>query len=63
MVEIREILCPTDFSEASRHALDHAMVIAKWYGSRITARRRSGRGHGDRHIDISGVRRGCLCLD
>lgn len=37
MVEIREILCPTDFSEASRHALDHAMVIAKWYGSRITA--------------------------
>jgi nucleotide-binding universal stress UspA family protein len=37
MVEIREILCPTDFSEPSRHALDHAMVIAKWYGSRITA--------------------------
>ena len=37
MVEIREILCPTDFSEASRHALDHAMVISQWDGSRITA--------------------------
>jgi nucleotide-binding universal stress UspA family protein len=36
-VEIREILCPTDFSEASRHALEHAVVIAKWYGSRISA--------------------------
>jgi nucleotide-binding universal stress UspA family protein len=37
MVEIREILCPTDFSDASRHALEHAVVIGKWYGSRITA--------------------------
>ena len=37
MVQIREILCPTDFSEASRHALDHAMTIARWYDSRITA--------------------------
>ena len=37
MVEIREILCPTDFSEASRHALDHAIAIARWYDSRITA--------------------------
>jgi nucleotide-binding universal stress UspA family protein len=37
MVEIREILCPTDFSDASRHALEHAVVIAKWYGSRIAA--------------------------
>jgi nucleotide-binding universal stress UspA family protein len=37
MVEIREVLCPTDFSEASRHALEHAVVIAKWYESRIAA--------------------------
>jgi nucleotide-binding universal stress UspA family protein len=37
MTEIREILCPTDFSEASRHALEHAVVIARWYESRITA--------------------------
>jgi nucleotide-binding universal stress UspA family protein len=37
MIEIREILCPTDFSVESRHALEHARVIAQWYGSRITA--------------------------
>ena len=37
MVDIREILYPTDFSPASRHALDHAITLAKWYGSRITA--------------------------
>jgi len=37
MVEIREILCPTDFSQPSRHALVHAMAIARWYDSRITA--------------------------
>jgi nucleotide-binding universal stress UspA family protein len=37
MENIREILCPTDFSDASRHALEHAVVLAKWYGSRITA--------------------------
>lgn len=36
MVEVREILCPTDFSDASRHALEHAIVVAKWYGSRLT---------------------------
>jgi nucleotide-binding universal stress UspA family protein len=37
MVDIREILCPIDFSEASRHSLEHAVVIAKWYSSRIAA--------------------------
>lgn len=37
MVQIREILCPTDFSDASRHALEHAVVIARWYSARITA--------------------------
>lgn len=37
MLEIRRILCPVDFSDASRHALDHAIVIAGWYESRITA--------------------------
>ena len=35
MVEIRRILCPTDFSDSSRHALEHAIVIAGWYGSQI----------------------------
>jgi len=37
MVEIRRMLCPIDFSDTSRHALEHAVAIAKWYGSQITA--------------------------
>lgn len=36
MLEIRRILCPVDFSEPSQHALDHAVMIAGWYRSRIT---------------------------
>jgi nucleotide-binding universal stress UspA family protein len=36
MVEIRRILCPIDFSDYSRRAVDHAMAIARWYGSTIT---------------------------
>lgn len=37
MVELRRILCPVDFSDVSRHAFDHAVLIAGWYGSHITA--------------------------
>jgi nucleotide-binding universal stress UspA family protein len=37
MIEIRRILCPIDFSETSRHALEHALAIAKWYESEVTA--------------------------
>ena len=37
MIAIRRILCPTDFSDYSRRALDHAMAIARWYGSTVTA--------------------------
>jgi nucleotide-binding universal stress UspA family protein len=37
MLQIRRILCPIDFSETSRHAWDHAVAVAGWYGSRITA--------------------------
>ncbi|HLG57492.1 MAG TPA: universal stress protein [Vicinamibacterales bacterium] len=36
MIEIRRILCPIDFSDFSRRALDHAVVIARWYESTIT---------------------------
>ena len=36
-VEFRRILCPVDFSDASRHAVDHAVAIAGWYGSHVTA--------------------------
>jgi nucleotide-binding universal stress UspA family protein len=37
MIEIRRILCPVDFSDYSRRALDHAIAIARWYESTITA--------------------------
>ncbi len=37
MLDIRRILCPVDFSDASQHALDHAVMIAGWYRARITA--------------------------
>ena len=37
MLAFRRVLCPIDFSDASRRALDHAAVIARWYGARLTA--------------------------
>jgi nucleotide-binding universal stress UspA family protein len=37
MVTIKRILCPVDFSEFSRRALDHAVAVARWYDSEITA--------------------------
>lgn len=36
MIAIRRILCPIDFSAFSEHALDHAVAIARWYGSAVT---------------------------
>jgi nucleotide-binding universal stress UspA family protein len=36
-VSIRRILCPIDFSSTSRDAIEHAVAIAKWYESSITA--------------------------
>lgn len=36
MADIRRILCPIDFSDISRHALEHAVVIARWYDAPIT---------------------------
>ena len=36
MIDIRRILCPIDFSDCSRRALDHAVAIAKWYEATIT---------------------------
>lgn len=35
MIEIRQILCPTDFSEISRRAFDHAVAIARYYDARV----------------------------
>lgn len=37
MGPIKRILCPVDFSDASRHAIEHAVVIARWYKASITA--------------------------
>jgi nucleotide-binding universal stress UspA family protein len=36
MITIKHILCPTDFSEYSRHALHHATAMAKWYRAALT---------------------------
>jgi nucleotide-binding universal stress UspA family protein len=37
MQHISRLLCPVDFSEPSRHAAEHAIVVAGFYGARITA--------------------------
>jgi nucleotide-binding universal stress UspA family protein len=36
MAEIERILCPIDFSDTSRHALEHAFAFARWYEARVT---------------------------
>lgn len=36
-MDVKRILCPLDFSDASAHALDHAARLARWYGARLTA--------------------------
>src|SRR5262249_25435496 len=35
VMKISTILCPTDFSEPSRHAMEHAIGIARWSGARV----------------------------
>jgi nucleotide-binding universal stress UspA family protein len=37
MIELKQILCPVDFSEFSRRSLDHALAVARCYGSTVTA--------------------------
>jgi nucleotide-binding universal stress UspA family protein len=37
MREIRRILCPVDLSDDSRHAVNHAVVVARWYDAAVTA--------------------------
>jgi nucleotide-binding universal stress UspA family protein len=36
MIRIAHVLCPVDFSEISRRALDHAAALAHWYEARLT---------------------------
>jgi nucleotide-binding universal stress UspA family protein len=33
---MKRILCPVDFSEESRHAIDHAIAMARWYNASLT---------------------------
>ena len=37
MVRIARILCPVDFSESSRRALERAAVLAGWYEAELVA--------------------------
>jgi nucleotide-binding universal stress UspA family protein len=37
MREIHRILCPVDLSDVSRHATNHAVLLARWYKARIAA--------------------------
>ena len=37
MISIERILCPVDFSEFSRHALEYAVGMAKYYDAKVTA--------------------------
>jgi nucleotide-binding universal stress UspA family protein len=36
MVQIKNIICPVDFSEVSRHAFDRALAVARSYNGAIT---------------------------
>ena len=36
MVEFKNILCPTDLSDASVRAMTYAAAFARWYGARLT---------------------------
>ena len=37
MPTIARVLCPIDFSDFSRRALDYAVTLARWYGASVTA--------------------------
>jgi nucleotide-binding universal stress UspA family protein len=37
MATITRILCPIDFSDFSRRALDYALMLARWHGASLTA--------------------------
>lgn len=35
MIEFTRVLCPTDLSDASRTALQHALMLARWYDAQV----------------------------
>jgi nucleotide-binding universal stress UspA family protein len=37
MRRFTRILCPIDVADPSRHAIEHAIVIARWHGASVTA--------------------------
>lgn len=36
-MKINSILCPTDYSEASHHAMEHAATLGQWYNASVVA--------------------------
>jgi nucleotide-binding universal stress UspA family protein len=36
MTDFKHILCPIDFSDASKHALQHSVAVASWFKARVT---------------------------
>ena len=66
-IAIERILCPLDFSDASRHAIEHALAIARWSGAAVSALHvcrpmvvaaLTGAGAGERDADGDLVRLG-----
>ena len=54
MLPLRRILCPVDFSDASHHAVEHALALARWYGARVTALHVSYQAE-ERDVSLSGT--------
>ncbi len=52
---IRHVLCPIDFSDFSRHALDHAVAIAHLYEARVTVLHVSSPAHEGMLLSTVGV--------
>jgi nucleotide-binding universal stress UspA family protein len=52
---IRHVLCPIDFSDFSRHALDHAVAIAHLYEARVTVLHVSSPAHENMLLSTAGV--------
>jgi nucleotide-binding universal stress UspA family protein len=36
MIQMRRILCPIDFSDVARRALEHAVALGRWYEAEVT---------------------------
>jgi nucleotide-binding universal stress UspA family protein len=54
-MNVARILCPVDFSDASQHAIEHALMLAKWYHAPITALHAYG-SHRPSDEEVAGLR-------